>query len=68
MADFCQQCSVEMFDMDFGDLSGLGDGKKLEPDKGWLVLCEGCGPIVVDDGGRCVSDDCLKKHGKVAPS
>jgi hypothetical protein len=28
------------------------------------VLCEGCGPIQVDNDGRCLSVDCDHQHGK----
>lgn len=63
MADFCQQCSVSLFGEDTRDLSGLGDGTPLEPGTGWVALCEGCGPTVVDDEGRCLAEDCLEHHG-----
>lgn len=63
MADFCQQCSIELFNEDFGDLADLGQGRKLSQGDGWLCLCEGCGPTTVDDEGRCQSVNCLKKHG-----
>lgn len=59
MADFCKQCSIDNFGEDFGDLK-LGP---LEPGKYWVVLCEDCGPIQVNQEGECVSPDCLKKHG-----
>ena len=64
MADFCKQCSKEIFGQDFKDLSSAGGEQKLtEPGTGWQVLCEGCGPTLVDDAGVCVSADCLKHHG-----
>lgn len=61
MADFCKQCSIDMFGKDFGDLKGLGDGKVLLEGRGWLTMCEGCGPILVDSEGSCISKDCLEK-------
>ncbi|QDP61579.1 MAG: hypothetical protein Tp138OMZ00d2C19078261_40 [Prokaryotic dsDNA virus sp.] len=64
MADFCKQCSIEIFGEDCGDMKGLGDGSKLEPGFGWACLCEGCGPTVVDDEGTCISMVCDKKHGE----
>jgi hypothetical protein len=64
MADFCHQCSIELFGEDFKQLAGLGDGSKLEPDYGWPALCEGCGPTIVDDEGKCLYADCMRKHGK----
>lgn len=63
MADFCKQCSIELFGEDCKDLAGLGDEHTLAPGYAWTVLCEGCGPTQVDDAGKCVSADCLKKHG-----
>ena len=64
MADFCQQCSMDLFDEDYKDLAGLGDGSKLEDGQGWCCLCEGCGPTVVDDDGVCLSLNCMKNHGE----
>lgn len=49
MAEFCLACARENGDPP--DLAGLG--ARVE------VVCEGCGPIVVDDGGRCLSAGCL---------
>ena len=56
MADFCAQCTFEILaEMpDLNDMTGEGDR---------LVLCEGCGPIVVDSDGFCVSPgDCFSQH------
>ena len=60
MADFCKQCSEEIFDEDFGDLKGLVKGDAV-----CRALCEGCGNCTVNADGRCVSMTCLKKHGEV---
>lgn len=58
MADFCKQCSIDTFAEDFGDLANIAnEGSTV------ITLCEGCGPCEVDHSGRCVSTDCLKKHG-----
>lgn len=63
MADFCTQCSIELFGEDIGDLAHLGgDRKPLEEGYGYGVICEGCGPTVVNDTGACVAVYC-KKHG-----
>ena len=62
MADFCKQCSLELFATDFHDLRGTGDGSKLEDGYGWQVLCEGCGPTIVNDAGECIATNCLEKH------
>lgn len=52
MADFCQECSIKIFDEDFGDLKALPG-----TEKGGEVsaLCEGCGFIVVDGDGKRVA-------------
>lgn len=63
MADFCKQCSEEIFGEDFEDLKGLGNGRKLKPLDGWVTICEGCGPTIVNEKGECISSRCLKKHG-----
>ena len=61
MADFCKQCSIEIFGEDFRELAA-SDGHPLPPGHGYLALCEGCGMTVVDSEGRCVSTEC-EKHG-----
>jgi len=63
MADFCQQCSMELFGEDFKDLANLGDGSKLEEGQGWVCICEGCGPTIVDDNGVCLSLHSEMNHG-----
>jgi hypothetical protein len=54
---------MDIFGEDFEELKGFGDGTPLKKDQGWIALCEGCGPTVVDDDGKCISPHCLKKHG-----
>ncbi|WP_373081964.1 hypothetical protein [Zhongshania sp.] len=66
MSDFCKQCSTEIFGRDIGDLKGLGGKRRLKQWQldegfGWKALCEGCGPTLVDDDGRCVGQ-CFKGH------
>jgi hypothetical protein len=62
MADFCKQCWWEIFHEDRTDFDHFGKDKPpLEPGYGYPALCEGCGIILVDDQGRCISDDCLMK-------
>ena len=63
MAAFCQQCSLEYFGKDFGEMKGLITKKSFEEGFVAIELCEGCGAIEVDHNGRCVSKDC-PKHGK----
>lgn len=62
MADFCKQCSEELFGEDYGDLSDLlRDGFIKYSNYEVSVICEGCGFTIVDKLGACVSKDC-KKH------
>jgi hypothetical protein len=65
MADFCKQCSEELFGKDFEDLKGLSreHSEPLAPGEGYIVICEGCGLTVVDEDGKCISD-CMKHHDK----
>jgi len=60
VADFCNQCAKDHY-FEPGDLAGLGPLKEREA---WQVICEGCGPTMVNNEGDCVSHYCLKKHGK----
>jgi hypothetical protein len=58
MADFCQQCSIELYKRDRGDLKPCPDPecdfcKSVERDK-YVVICEGCGFTRVDEKGRCL--------------
>lgn len=62
MADFCQQCSIEVFGEDTRDLAGLGDGTPLREGYGWKAICEGCGFTIVDDAGKCINKHCLRNH------
>ena len=63
MADFCKQCSEETFGEDFGDLKGLITKEQEEEGYSVSVLCEGCGPAIVNSEGECISKHCLKSHG-----
>lgn len=58
MSSFCKQCSIEIFCEDFGDFVGLCKEEEFVK-----VLCEDCGPTVVDHKGICVCD-CVKRHCK----
>lgn len=68
MADFCQQCSLELFKEDLGDLAGLTEARSTELGTYASVRCEQCGQTFVDHLGRCVAD-CLEHHASkpVAP-
>lgn len=58
MADFCKQCSIDMFGHDYGDLAGVTTEEAWQGKMACTVICEGCGPIQVDPQGNCVSPDC----------
>lgn len=60
MADFCQQCSIEFFGEDTGDLR-YDRERELLPGYGWIELCEGCGHILINNDGRCIYH-CDKDH------
>ncbi len=47
MADFCRQCSEQLFGQDFGDLANI----VKEPDMLLHTICEGCGNALVDKDG-----------------
>ena len=61
MAEYCKQCSDDMF----------GESHKFyptfdvvaPPGQGYTVLCEVCGPTLVNEKGECIDPECLKKHG-----
>jgi len=57
MADFCQTCSIVTFGEDFGELAKLMPPENYDADHGVLALCECCGPVVVDYGGKRMSKD-----------
>lgn len=61
MADFCSQCSLEIFLEDSKDLTGFARGGYKDV-KYLHTLCEDCGDTIVDNQGVCVGD-CLKHHG-----
>lgn len=63
MADFCKQCSEYHFGEDFHDLAKITTEEVWKTGRANAVLCEGCGLIQVAPDGRCVSSDCLLKHG-----
>ena len=60
MADFCKQCSEEMWGEDTRDLAA-SPGEEYER---LYTLCEDCGPTVVNHDGHCIGA-CTKKHGDV---
>jgi hypothetical protein len=63
MADFCKQCSIDMFGKDFKELANCVTEEQFK-NEGLMatVLCEGCGAIQVDHEGNCLSEDCGGDH------
>lgn len=51
MADFCKQCSIELFGKDMHDFAGICKKGEMA-----AVLCEGCGYIWVDSNGKRLSE------------
>lgn len=52
MADFCKECSIEMWGSDTKDLAGLITKEEVAEGLGAVVICEGCGVIRVDHEGK----------------
>lgn len=61
MAEFCKQCSIDLFGEDFGDLAGLTSEEQWNNGFAITTICEGCGLIQVDPEGNCVSNDCIEE-------
>lgn len=55
MADFCKECSEELFGKDFGDLKGLISETKVKKGFGAVATCESCGHILVDHEGKRIA-------------
>lgn len=64
MADFCKECSIEMFGKDFEELANITTEEDEKEGLFAVVICEGCGVIQVDHTGKCVSEDCMGDHRK----
>lgn len=56
MADYCRDCSVDTFGEDTRDLAGLVSAEQVAEGLGAEVLCECCGPILVDHNGARISE------------
>lgn len=58
MADYCKQCSVQLFGEDYRELAGL-----CSPGEVAHVICEGCGFVTVDPDGVCQGGEgCMENH------
>lgn len=51
MADFCKQCSIDIFGEDFRELANITTPEETAKELYAHVLCEECGPILVDHNG-----------------
>ena len=64
MAEFCKQCAVRVWGEGIpSDFVGMSTQENTDKGLYPVVLCEGCGPCQVDHEGKCVSVDCMHKHG-----
>lgn len=62
MADFCRQCSEELFGKDHRDLAGQVTEEQVKEGLAANVLCEGCGFTQVDHNGQCLGNCDNPKH------
>ena len=62
MAEFCKQCSEELFDKDYGNFAGQSTAADTKNGLFSGQLCESCGLVLVDHTGKCVDIRC-PKHG-----
>lgn len=62
MADFCKQCSIELFGEPSPDLADLLTLEEESQGLSCKALCEGCGFISIDNEGNCLTPECLR-HG-----
>ena len=63
MADFCKQCSVDVFGEDFGDMANISKPEDTAAGLYASVLCEDCGMIQVDHEGNCITHGGKPGHG-----
>lgn len=66
MADFCKQCSMDVFSEDFGDMAGISTATDTANGLFAQVLCEDCGFIQVDHEGNCITHGKKEHHGYTA--
>lgn len=65
MAEFCKQCSLDLFGVDYEDFKGLTTQEDWVSGLAATVLCESCGVIQVDPEGKCIILDCEVCGNKV---
>lgn len=66
MADFCKQCSIEVFGADYGDYKGLQTEGQTKDGYRMSALCEDCGPTFVDHTGKCCGPCAKPAHDEEA--
>lgn len=65
MADYCKQCSIKYFGEDYRDFAGIISESQVKKGYGAVVICEGCGPTIVNQDGECIAQDCEDHKGTV---
>jgi rRNA maturation endonuclease Nob1 len=55
MADFCYDCTKDILGVD-PTQNDFVSKQDISENELWMVLCEGCGVIVVDHEGKKVSE------------
>ncbi len=68
MANFCRDCSIDLFGKDFGDLAGITTKRETELGRYYFAICEGCGHVMVDHEGVVVERLMEKSFDPVAVS
>lgn len=63
VSEFCKQCSLKIFKEDYRELANIIHQADVDVGLYAIVLCEECGPTLVDVDGTCISYNCLEKHG-----
>ncbi len=58
MADFCRQCTQEIFGEDDSDLSELISKEDVDDGYMAVAICERCGYIGVDHTDKCIDPHC----------
>lgn len=66
MADFCKDCSIEIFGSDTKDHAGLSKEEDTKKGLFCTVICEDCGVTQVDHEGICIGN-CLKPEHNIYP-
>jgi hypothetical protein len=60
MADFCLACHTQLFGKGECGLAALVTEEEWSRGYAGAAFCEGCGSILVDPEGNCISEYCLR--------